>query len=136
MTKPFLLLSTRPEDDAVVGERAAILAKAGLEEAELAQHRVERFPLPDLDLGDFAGVLLGGGPFNSSDEDKSELQLRVEAELLRLPLGEGQSLIGVTLSIGWACGHDEPFEALLDRADRALYRAKQGGRNRVESGLA
>ena len=63
-------------------------------------------------------------------------QLRVEAELLRLPLGEGQSLIGVTLSIGWACGHDEPFEALLDRADRALYRAKQGGRNRVESGLA
>ena len=62
MTKPFLLLSTRPEDDAVVGERAAILAKAGLAEAELVQHRVERFPLPELDLSDFAGVFLGGGP--------------------------------------------------------------------------
>ena len=103
MTKPFLLLSTRPEDDAVVGERAAILAKAGLEEAELAQHRVERFPLPDLDLGDFAGVLLGGGPFNSSDEDKSELQLRVEADIARVvtdAVERDVPLLGLCYGIG------------------------------------
>lgn len=102
MTKPFLLLSTRPEDDAVVGERAAILAKAGLE-AELAQHRVERFPLPDLDLGDFAGVLLGGGPFNSSDEDKSELQLRVEADIARVvtdAVERDVPLLGLCYGIG------------------------------------
>ncbi|WP_297111284.1 type 1 glutamine amidotransferase family protein [Tessaracoccus sp.] len=84
MTRPFLLLSTRPEDDAVAGEREAILSKAGLEEAELVQHRVERFPLPELNLDDYSGVLLGGGPFNASDEDKSELQLRVEADIAQV----------------------------------------------------
>lgn len=82
--KPFLLLSTRPEDIAVAGERAAILRFTGLAEEDLVQYRVEREPLPQIDLYDFSGILLGGGPFNSSDENKTGLQLRVEADLNRV----------------------------------------------------
>src|SRR3954454_11254286 len=47
---------------------------------------MEAGPLPELDLDDFAGVLVGGGPFNSSDPQgaKSAVQLRVERELASL----------------------------------------------------
>jgi diguanylate cyclase (GGDEF)-like protein len=42
--------------------------------------------------------------------------------------------IGATVSIGAATAHELPCDvaALLARADAALYRAKQGGRNRTE----
>lgn len=82
--KPFLLLSTRPEDDASEGERLSILRLAGLNRRELTAIRVEEAPLGPVDLDSFAGVFLGGGPFNSSDPDKSDLQLRVEADLGRV----------------------------------------------------
>ena len=40
---------------------------------------------------------------------------------------------GVSVSIGVAVGdrRDEPIGELLVQADRALYRAKRGGRNQV-----
>src|SRR3954471_9769376 len=43
---------------------------------------MEAGPLPELDLDDYAGVFVGGGPFNSSDpaEDKSGVPQRVERE--------------------------------------------------------
>ena len=84
--RPFLLLSTRPEDLAADGEYAAFLSLTGLPEGRLRRIRMEAGPLPDLDLDDYAGVLIGGGPFNSSDPaaDKSPVQLRVEAELRSL----------------------------------------------------
>ena len=63
-------------------------------------------------------------------------RLRGGVEALRIEPGGGTAEpITVTLSIGWASGQGEPIERLIDRADRALYRAKQAGRNRVESGL-
>ena len=82
--KPFLLLSTRPEDDAVRGERSSFLRFTGLAEHELVSFRLEREPLPAIDLDDYSGILLGGSPFNSGERLKSELQLRVEADLARL----------------------------------------------------
>lgn len=82
--KPFLLLSTRPEDDAAEGEREAVVRLAGLTDGDLVQFRVEAEPLAELNLDDYAGIFLGGGPFNSSDEEKSPLQRRVEADLNRV----------------------------------------------------
>jgi GMP synthase (glutamine-hydrolysing) len=81
--RPFLLLASRPEDEAADDEYAAFLRATGLEEHQLRRIRLEAGPLPPLDLDDYAGVFLGGGPFNSSDpaEGKSAVQHRVEAEL-------------------------------------------------------
>jgi GMP synthase (glutamine-hydrolysing) len=84
--RPFLLLATRAEDEAADDEYRAFLRATGLSADELRRIRLEAGPLPPLDLDDWSGVLLGGGPFNSSDpaEEKSPVQHRVEAELRSL----------------------------------------------------
>ena len=81
--RPFLLLGTRPEDLAADEEYAAFLRVTGLAEDQLRRVRLEAAPLPDLDLDDYSGVLIGGGPFNSSDppQRKSPVQQRVEHDL-------------------------------------------------------
>jgi GMP synthase (glutamine-hydrolysing) len=73
--KPFLFLGTRAEDDAADSEYAAVLRCSGLAESD--------DPLGEIDLDDWSGIVLGGGPFNASDPDdsKSPAQLRAEAEL-------------------------------------------------------
>jgi GMP synthase (glutamine-hydrolysing) len=84
--KPFLLLATRAEDQAADDEYAAMLRATGLDEPHLHRVRLEAAPMPPLDLDDYAGVVLGGGPFDSSDPEdaKSATQRRVEAELRTL----------------------------------------------------
>jgi GMP synthase (glutamine-hydrolysing) len=81
--KPFLLLGTRAEDAAADNEYEAFVAFTGLPESLLHRVRLERRPLGSLDLDDYAGIFLGGGPFNASDPDsaKSSVQRRVEREL-------------------------------------------------------
>jgi len=84
--RPFLLLSSRAEDVAADGEYAAFLRFTGLPPERLHRIRMDAGPLPELDLDDYAGVFVGGGPFNSSDspEAKSAVQHRVERELSAL----------------------------------------------------
>ncbi|MFG1924305.1 glutamine amidotransferase [Cryptosporangium sp. NPDC048952] len=84
--KPFLLLATRADDAAADEEYAAFLRFSGLDERDLRRHRLERTPLGDVDLDDWSGILLGGGPFNVSDPaaKKTPVQNRVEAELSAL----------------------------------------------------
>ena len=79
--KPFVLLATRDHDKAAGDEYESVRQHAGLSPEELIQIRVESGPLPELRLDDYSGVFLGGGPFNVSDAEKSDLQLRVEADL-------------------------------------------------------
>jgi GMP synthase (glutamine-hydrolysing) len=81
--RPFLLLSTRAEDTAADDEYAAFLRLTGLPVGRLRRLRMEAGPLPRLDLDDYAGVFLGGGPFESSDPPatKSAVQRRIEQEL-------------------------------------------------------
>jgi diguanylate cyclase (GGDEF)-like protein/PAS domain S-box-containing protein len=80
---------------------------------------------------EFAILLPGAGP----------LEARIFAERLRQqvvdrPYAESGRSFPVTISIGIAAvtGDDRDIDAPLDRADKALYRAKENGRNRVEVG--
>jgi GMP synthase (glutamine-hydrolysing) len=84
--RPFLLLSSRAEDVAVAGEYDAFLRFTGLPPGRLIGIRMEAGPLPPLCLDDYAGVFVGGSPFNSSDPPgaKSAVQRRVEAEMRAL----------------------------------------------------
>jgi GMP synthase (glutamine-hydrolysing) len=84
--RPFLLLSSRAEDVAAEDEYAAFLRWTGLPAEQLRRVRMEAAPLPRLNLDDYSGVFLGGGPFDSSDppETKSAVQRRVEDELRSL----------------------------------------------------
>lgn len=82
--KPFLLLATRPEDDAADGEYASFLRCTGLREDQLVRFRLERDPLPEIDQEELSGIFLGGSPFNSAEQQKSDVQLRVEGDLRRL----------------------------------------------------
>jgi GMP synthase (glutamine-hydrolysing) len=78
---PFLLLATRDHDDAARSEYESVRRHAGLAPAELVHLRLESEPLPPIDLADYSGVILGGSAFNISDETKTPLQQRVEADL-------------------------------------------------------
>jgi GMP synthase (glutamine-hydrolysing) len=84
--RPFLFLGTRAEDDAADNEYAAVLRCSGLEERDVRRVRLERDALGPVELDDWSGIVLGGGPFNASDpeEQKSPAQRRAEAELREL----------------------------------------------------
>lgn len=81
--KPFLFLGTRAEDDVAQQEYDAVLAGCGLRADELVRVRLEERSLGEVDLADWSGIILGGGPFNMSDpeEKKSDAQRRAEADL-------------------------------------------------------
>ncbi|MDP3890286.1 glutamine amidotransferase [Nocardioides sp.] len=84
--RPFLLLTIRAEDDAASEEYAAMLRFSHLQPGELQRIRLEREPLPPIDLDDWSGVILGGGPYNASDPEstKSPEQVRTEQGLSAL----------------------------------------------------
>ena len=87
MPKPFLVLQLRPETEAADDEFAAILRKSGLQADQVRRIRLDQQTLPDdLSLDDYAGVIVGGGPGCVSDapEDKTEIEARIEAEVLSL----------------------------------------------------
>jgi GMP synthase (glutamine-hydrolysing) len=69
--KPFLLLAIRAEDAAADGEYESFLAFAGLGERDLRRVRLEQRPLGNIDLDEWSGIFLGGGPFNCSDPEGS-----------------------------------------------------------------
>jgi GMP synthase (glutamine-hydrolysing) len=81
--KPFLLLAVRADDAAADNEYESFLSCAGLRERDLRRCRLEQRPLGDIDLQDWSGIFLGGGPFTASDPEgsKSPVQRRVEADL-------------------------------------------------------
>jgi GMP synthase (glutamine-hydrolysing) len=83
---PFLLLSIRAEDAAADDEYAAMMRFTGLDSDGLHCVRLTDRAMGQVDLADWSGIILGGGPYNVSDaeDSKSETQRRVESELLPL----------------------------------------------------
>ena len=115
--KPFLLLAVRADDAAADNEYESFLACARLREHDLRRHRLEQRPLGNVDLRDWSGIFLGGGPFNASDPQgsKSPVQRRVEADLRGLfeqVIRADFPFLGACYAIGALGGHQE---AAVDR---------------------
>ena len=103
--KPFLLLAIRAEDAAADNEYESFLSLSGLGEGELRRVRLEQHELGHVDLADWSGIMLGGGPFNYSDPDelKTPVQRRVEADLAGLldqVVGADFPFLGACYGIG------------------------------------
>ena len=81
--KPFLLLQSRPEDEASNNEYEAFLKFTQLETKNLERLRVEDGNLPSIDLGKYSAIIVGGGPYNVSDlkSKKTIKQTTLEAKL-------------------------------------------------------
>jgi len=86
--KPFLFLGIRAQDAAADDEYAAVLRCSGLDERDVRRVRLEQQVLGPLDLDDWSGIVVGGGPWNVSDphEVKAPEQVRGEARLRELAL--------------------------------------------------
>ncbi len=115
--KPFLLLGIRAEDAAADNEYESFLAYAGLRERDLRRVRLEQLPLGNVDLPDWSGIMLGGGPFNFSDPEgsKSPVQRRVEADLRGLldrVIDADFPFLGACYGIGTVGSHQG---AVIDR---------------------
>lgn len=83
---PFLLLSIRGEDAAADDEYQAMMRFAELDDSGMHRIRLTHRPLGPVDLDEWSGIILGGGPYNVSDpeDSKSATQQRAESELLSL----------------------------------------------------
>ncbi|QWW19731.1 glutamine amidotransferase [Schaalia sp. 19OD2882] len=84
--KPFLLVSTRPEDEALDAEYQTFLKVTRLEESELEQLRLDMLGLPEVDVRDYRGVLVAGSPYGTTTPAarKSATQVRTEQELVHI----------------------------------------------------
>jgi diguanylate cyclase (GGDEF)-like protein len=108
-----------PAGDAVLAEVARRL-QAGLREMDIVgRYGGEEFALMLLD---------------SERKDALEVAERLRRSIESAPVTFGGNVLPVTLSLGVAMRSTEEdiqLDALVARADRALYRAKETGRNRV-----
>ena len=105
--KPFLLISTRDDDELAADELRGVVELAGLTPGDVVQWRLEADPFPEvLDdawLRRYSGIILGGSPFTSTDEDRSDVQVRVEEDLERLLaviLERDSAFLGLCYGVG------------------------------------
>jgi len=124
--KPFLLLQSRPEDVTSDDEHRAFCQLSGLDESQLLRVRMDKGELPEVDLNDYSGVFMGGGPGNVSydESQKSEMQRNFEPWLYGLlgrVIAEDKPFLGVCLGMGMLvklCGGEvkmgisEPVESV------------------------
>ena len=110
-----------------VGDRALIAVAAALRERLRAEDYIGR-----LGGEEFLAILPDTG---EADGEAVAEGLRGRASDVEVITPEGQP-VSVTVSVGWATweGEPEPAEALIRRADRALYAAKEAGRDLVRRG--
>jgi diguanylate cyclase (GGDEF)-like protein len=116
-----------PVGDEVIAAVAARLAGVLRESDVIGRYGGEEFCLllPDLGAGE------GGEP--DVDAIGDEFGERLRAVVAAAPVETSAGPVRVTISVGVATSNpsDRHLGALLQRADKALYRAKQEGRNRV-----
>lgn len=86
MSKPFLIIQLRPEDSTSDNEFEKIKFYGGLDNSEVQRLRIESRGLPEVNLDDFAAIIVGGSPFDIStpEQEKSAIQLQIESAFRRL----------------------------------------------------
>ena len=84
--KPFLIIQLRPEDVTANNEYEAILQFGGLQPEETVRVRAEVAGLPEINLEEYSGIIVGGSPFDISTPaaEKSEIQNKIEADFSKL----------------------------------------------------
>lgn len=82
--KPFLILQLRPEDIVADDELSAMSRYGGLKASRIHRIRLEKGELKTVNLDDYSGIIIGGGPYNVSDNNKSHEQQEFEANLFKL----------------------------------------------------
>lgn len=105
-----------PAGDRVLKEIGAIFMRAVRTYDWVGRYGGEEFLL----------IMPGSGSMGSRLRAE-QLRSAVEAAMI----ADGETSMHVTASFGVACGHEAGFEALIQAADAALYRAKDSGRNCV-----
>jgi diguanylate cyclase (GGDEF)-like protein len=102
-------------------------------------HCVAEILKSSLREGDIA-VRFGGEEFvlvlaNTDEDNAYAVAERVRKTLAEASLDIAGLHLTITASFGvattWPARHNEPIAQLFERADAALYRAKESGRNRV-----
>ncbi len=83
---PFLLVSTRPEEEALDSEYQAYLSASGLDRENLELAEFDLLGLPPIDSAQYAGVFVAGSPYGAGSPDGyvSPTQRRVQEELREL----------------------------------------------------
>lgn len=86
MSKPFLIIQLRPEDETADSEYAAIVRYGGLAGDAVVRLRIEHTGLPAINLDDYAAIIVGGSPFDISTPEnlKSAVQQQIERDFVRL----------------------------------------------------
>jgi GMP synthase (glutamine-hydrolysing) len=81
MSKPFLIIQLRPEDATAENELAAIKFYGKLKDEEVRRLRAEQSGMENINLDDYAAIIVGGSPFDVStpQDQKSSTQLKVES---------------------------------------------------------
>ncbi len=105
-SKPFLLLQSRPEPEASDNEYEAFCKFGGLKPNQLIRVAMDRGELGKVNLGDYSGVILGGGPSNVTDPPakKSPAQRAFEPQLQTLLteiIRRDHPFLGACLGIGF-----------------------------------
>jgi diguanylate cyclase len=110
-----------PFGDSCISAVAQVLKQATRRSADLAARYGGE---------EFVVLLLDSNP-----KDAFELAEQIRLAVAAITLEAGEQRVQLTVSIGVACNSLErplDVQALLSAADRALYAAKQGGRNQVQ----
>jgi GMP synthase (glutamine-hydrolysing) len=103
--KPFLLMQIRPELDAADNEYDTFLRFTGLKPEQLIRFNLDQHAPTNVNLNDYSGIILGGGPCNSSDPegDKSPAQRRFEPALYKLVdeiIRQDKPFLGACFGVG------------------------------------
>jgi len=123
--RPFLIIQLRPEDEVADSEFRAFLRYGGLRDSEVARARVERTGLPEIDLTQYAAIIVGGSPFDMSTPaaGKSTVQKRIETGFMRLL----EQIAGVDFPFLGACSGSSLLGAFCGARISRTFAESVGG---------